>query len=217
MNRVTHHLSLCVQGLEIARGYDGFLRGKPEPIVIVSAYVIQGSAVRTMGRSLHRFTPTRSFPSIVLPDVANPITARAGLDDDRTWFAIVALALEEDTGRSVQTLYGEVESHHALRVLPAAQDNPNLWSMTELSADHQMWRYPQPVHLLIGDRDAANVCDSDKWIGAAAWLMEARRDPCLSDFRLHFQSRDRRNDWTAFVVARQYRLADPTVPLPRIT
>ena len=52
---------LNAKALEVADGEDGFLRGRPDPAVIVAVYAVHGTNTHCMGRSIFRFVPDRSM------------------------------------------------------------------------------------------------------------------------------------------------------------
>lgn len=195
---MSYRLQISASSLDIARGYDGLLRGKPEPILILAAYVTDGDAIRTLGKSLHRFFPKKPFPSSVEPEERMGLTAHVSVQDNAVRFVILALALEEDGGEDVQGLYGATERPEELSVWPVSSDNPTPLSLSELPPSKE-WRYPTRTNLLIAGEDAMTRRSSDKWVGCVAWVLPARHRNGVSLYRLPFVSEDGRNDWTAIV------------------
>jgi hypothetical protein len=207
----THRLLIDVEELEIARGHDGLLRGAPEPVLILAAYLVDETQVRTLGRALHRFAPRRPFPSRVAPDqvrsIAVEITHHVPIH-----IVVLALALEEDSSRGVQAAFGAVEHHGALTLWQSSSHDPTPMTLGELTGSDDAWRYPAPVHVLAANRDMAALCDGDKWVAGVAWVMHPSLNPSGGAFRLPFQSADRRNDWTALVTATSHVLwPDPVL------
>ena len=63
----SYALFVQVTALEMARGYDGVFRGKPEPNLIVAAYVVAGRSVVLAHRMLAQFSRPSRFPTTVTP------------------------------------------------------------------------------------------------------------------------------------------------------
>jgi hypothetical protein len=55
---------LEVAALEIARGHDGLLKGRPEPVLLVGVYMRDANAIHLLGRSLHRFRVPGPMPCV---------------------------------------------------------------------------------------------------------------------------------------------------------
>ncbi len=201
----TCRLNIEVHELEIARGHDGLLRGTPEPVLILAAYLVDATAVCTLGRALHRFAPRKPFPSRVAPDqelsISSEITHHVPIH-----VVVLALALEQDSSRGVQAAFGAVEHHGALTLWQSSSSDPTPLTIGEMTGEGHAWRYPAPVHVLSANSDMTALCDGDKWIAAVAWVTAPSSSPSGSTFRLPFQSTDRLNDWTALVTVTSYAL-----------
>lgn len=187
-----------VAELEIARGHDGLFRGPPDPVLVVGVYAVGDGHAALVGRSLHRFRPTGSFPSKVPPRDDERALPTADLRTDAPMrFVALAVALEEDGGKDVQRIYGAVEHVGKLA----------LWAAEHLEVDPvgvgglegAAWSAPVAVDLQIDGALASATCTSDKWIGAVAWALAPRKPAWATRYRLPFQSADRRNDWTALL------------------
>jgi hypothetical protein len=185
--------------LEIARGHDGFLRGKPEPVVIVAAYLVDGTTTYVVGRMLHRFKVTQPFPSEARSEAtALPMSTVTVPDETTPRWVVLAIALEEDGGKDVQRLYGAVERYRALTVwTPDTRDVDPL--PLHALPETEDWNVPREVELSVEGATESALCQSDKWIGAVCWRIRARGGSKKSRFRLPFLAADGRNDWTAIV------------------
>ena len=184
--------------LEIARGHDGFLRGDPEPVLIVAAYLLQGPFVQVVGRSLHRFQAHSPFPSNATAKERGLPSCTIELETELPRWVVLAIALEDDGGEDVQRVFGAVEHHAMMSVW--ATDQPEVDPLA-LSAipEEPGWFPPRPVNVLLEGRPAAATCRSDKWIGAVCWTMRGRERPERGRYRLPFLAENRKNDWTALV------------------
>lgn len=174
-------------------------------MLILSAYLVDGVAVRTLGRALHRFAPHEPFPSRALPDQALSISVEI-THHVPIQVVVLALALEQDSSRGVQAAFGAVEHHGALTLWQSSSPDPTPVTIGEMTDDGEAWRYPAPVQVLASNCDMAALCDGDKWIAGVAWVTRPSSSPARSTFRLPFQSADRLNDWTALVTVTSYAL-----------
>lgn len=196
----TYRFQGRVDKLEIARGYDGLLRGPPDPVLAIGVYVHDTSTFRLFGRSLHRFQPRGRMPLSVAADVDT--VAHSAIETSRAFrYVALAIALEEDGGRDVQRLYGMLEHHRLLTVCDTSHREVEPYAIVGLPRD-RAWSTPTPVELIVDGVRASASCESDKLIGAACWTMEPRAvvptaPARASVYRLPFLSSDRRNDWTA--------------------
>jgi hypothetical protein len=185
--------------LEIARGHDGFLRGDPEPVLILAVYLVDGVATRLIGRSLHRFRAHSPFPSQATVDrPALPSCSVRPREHGSLRWVVLAIALEEDGCRDVQRMFGAVEHHRTLSVWVPDSAEPDPVSVATLAETNAL-SAPREVDLLVDGHSAAATCTSDKWIGSVCWWLEGRGSGLRSRFRLPFLSADGRNDWTAIV------------------
>ncbi|WP_437730584.1 hypothetical protein [Sorangium sp. So ce1335] len=199
-------LRLDLTGLEIASGHDGLLRGAPEPVLLFAAYLLVPpdpdapaglTPPRPLGRTLVRFNaPQGRFPTVLT--LRAPITFKArarAREHDR--ILLLALAVEEDTGREVERLYAHLADAKHLRLwdLEAAVPSPS--TAAELGAAPYLREPAAPVRVgVLDDRgDLRDTCREDDYVGACAVIVStARHEDAL---RFHFVSADGRNDWTA--------------------
>lgn len=185
-----------MQQLELARGYDGFLRGMPEPTLLLGVYRVEGSHARVLGRYLYRFERPGGFPAKVAPREASReslvLVPSAG-----TRVVVLALAVEEDSGRGLQTLYAALEHGDAVVAWTEHETAPVPMPLCELSAGAMPPDLGQRVHLMIGERDPSIHLQGDDWIDANLLWTSIAPKRCVH--RLHFVSTDERNDWTAEV------------------
>jgi hypothetical protein len=187
-----------VQALEIACGHDGLLRGMPEPVLIMAAYLLDGVTVRTLGRSLHRFAPRKPFPSRVPPD--NELSIEVEISHHLPLHVFVlALAIEQDSSRGVQAAFGAVEHHGALALWPSSSGIETPMSIADLIDQADDWRDPTAVDVIAAGRHITELCEGDKWIAGVGWMMRAAPRAANDLLRLPFQSADQLNDWTGLV------------------
>jgi hypothetical protein len=191
-------LTAALIELEIARGDDGLLRGKPEPVILVGAYLVRATRVLLLGRSLSRVTPELSFPSTVKVKPDHQLLFDKHFRSDATGrIVLVALALEEDSGNDVTRVYADLEHPARLRIWPAEASMPAPRTLEEIAHD-SMWdpcAVPR-VHLLVHDADARDTCKDDDFVGACVLNMPSIAGS--DDYRrLHFLSDSGKNDWTA--------------------
>lgn len=183
-----------MQRLELAKGYDGFLRGMPEPTILLGLYRVDGSHARVLGRYLHRFERPGGFPTKVGPEKESRESMVVVPSDD-TRLVLLALAIEEDSGRGLQTLYAELEDGDAVVAWTEHEAAPVPTHLPELSAGLIPPDLGHRIHLMFDERDPSVRLDGDDWIDAN--LLWTSISPKRMVHRLHFVSADGRNDWTA--------------------
>lgn len=189
----TLQLRVDIPSLEVARGHDGFLRGRPEPVVVLGVYVAGTSSVQLIEREVFRFEVATPFPSVARKRAGRALECSVRYAGGEPASVFVAVALEQDGAGDVQRIYGQLEQCREISLYRSDSD-PEPASLTDLAAD-PTWRDPATVQLLVGGRVSRDECASDKFIGAVAWSLETGRLGGL--FRLHFLADDHRNDWTA--------------------
>jgi hypothetical protein len=199
-------LRLNVTALEIASGHDGLLRGAPEPVLLVAAFLLvppaQEAAAgltppRPLGRTLIRFSsPEGRFPAVLSLRAPVLFKARARARED-DHILLLALAVEEDTGKDVERLYAHLADARHLRLWDLDAPVPSPSTPAELIAAPYLQAHATPARVGVLDDggDLRDTCRDDDFVGAAAALVStARHEDAL---RFHLVSADGRNDWTA--------------------
>lgn len=187
-------VELRMEELELAKGYDGLLRGAPEPTVIVGVYAVADDHAQLMGRFLYRFERPEGFPCKVATREpsreACSVAVRPGAR-----LVVLALAIEEDSGRGLQALYAELERGDAIVVWAHDQAAPIPLHLSELDDGTATPLHGHRVHVLLGEWDPGATLVGDDWVDAAVLhtLPAVQRER----HRLWFQSADGRNEWTA--------------------
>ncbi len=183
-----------IEQLELAKGHDGILRGAPEPAIVVGLYRVDASGAVALGRYLYRFERPDSLPTKVgLRERSKESIVFAPGPETR--IAVIALAVEEDSGRGLQTLFAELENGEAVVAWLEQQNAAMPMHLPDLTAGGLPPDTPHRVQLMFGDHDPSKNLRGDDWIGAAlVWTTSER---ARHRHRLRFVSDDTRNDWTA--------------------
>ena len=187
-------LRVALETLEIARGHDGFLRGKPEPALLVAAYRVGGTAPSCLvGRLLVRAQLKSEIPcSVELGQSEVHYDARFGVAER---VVVLALAIEEDSGDGVQALYTAFETPEQLMLYDTLEAEPVPRSLDEWSRTDCAAPLARPVEVLLGAASLERLATSDDYISASAFSVTANAR-CDDVWRLPFVARDSRNDWT---------------------
>jgi hypothetical protein len=190
--RRTVHLTL--ESLELARGYDGFLRGNPEPDLLVAAYRTNGPALASLvGRLLVRAELKSELPcSLPLSQQEIRYDARFAVTER---IVVLVFAVEEDSGKGVQALYAAFEIPEQLSLYNESEAMPVPRGLDEWARDEYLAPMAPPVEVLVSAGSAEQLACTDDYIAASAFSVstQARSDEV---WRLPFVSRDARNDWT---------------------
>ncbi len=187
-------LLITIESLEVVRGHDGFLRGKPEPVMMVAAYRALPSSVSLVGRLLLKPRLVRDPPcKLVLEGVELRYDTRPR---ELERFVLLALAVEQDSGEGVTALYETLEVPQALALWSLGEEVPAPRALGEWAPSVNAAPDAQPIELLVNARHAREVSASDDYISACALSLPIgeRHDEL---WRLPFADEDGGNDWTA--------------------
>lgn len=188
------NLRLRMLPLELARGHDGFLRGMPEPVVILGIYCDDTSATRLVGRFIYRFRRPGRFPCKV-PTLEPSAEEQLVLHNLPARFTIVALAVEEDSGDGVQMLFAGLERGDQLVVWTDDTATATPLHLDELPLDWQGAAAGHRLHLMLDGNEPEQGLRGDDWVAANILVTDdALRK--RQRIRLRFVSADARNDWT---------------------
>jgi hypothetical protein len=192
--RNDRHVSVFLDSVELARGCDGFLRGRPEPVLLFAAWSVGPASARLLGRAMRQLRVRSAFPCTSVPD--EPWLLRVSSPASNHSVALLVLALERDAGTDVEWLYAALGDEDAVTVWTTEAPTPEPLSVAEAArggipgiADGRS------VRLLRGRVDVEDECEKDDWVGAG--LLVRPMGEGDYDGRLRFASRTGRNDWTA--------------------
>jgi hypothetical protein len=172
--------------LEIARGYDGLFRGEPDPVLVFALF----GAGRLLCREQIAFTKRGEAESTMVP--AKPHLARIGLPLAYASLGLLCVAIEEDSGESVQSMYAAFE--RPVRVWRPGDAMPQPQEPDDLEWLHA-GGLPQPVELVLDGAEWRAALHGDKLIAASLASFAPRR--ASHELRMPFCSPDGKNEWTA--------------------
>jgi hypothetical protein len=189
------HLRVLTSSLELAKGYDGLLRGLPEPTVIVGAWVVGPTRAQLVGRTLVRFACPKRFPGVV--NTVGPVGVRADVAYGRpAQLVLLAVAIEEDSGTGVREVFAALERQSELTLIHTEDAMPHGDTIAAFTRDAKdRYLRPRPVDVHVGGADLSTLSDGDDLVGAAVCVLDfdGRLNRTL---RFHLRSEDGRNDWT---------------------
>ena len=185
---------LALDCLEVTRGHDGFLRGKPEPTLLIAAYRACGAhPLALVGRLLVRARLDCDIPcSVALGEQELHYDASFG-EGER--IVVLVLAVEEDSGAGVRALYAALETPDRFLLYDAASSEPAPRDLAEWGKARCLAPTAQPVEVLLGETSLMNLASSDDYVSAAAFSVGTHTH-CDEVWRLPFIAPDARNDWT---------------------
>ena len=187
-------LRVTVETLEVARGHDGFLRGKPEPVLLIGAFRTNGAApVSLVGRLLVRAEVKSDMPcSVALGEQELHYDARFAVTER---ILMLAFAVEEDSGDGVQALYTAFETPEQILLYNALDSVPAPRNLSDWAREACTAPVAPAVEVLLASTRLEQLEGADEYISASAFSVstQARTDEL---WRLPFVSRDARNDWT---------------------
>lgn len=182
--------TLRLDSLEIARGHDGLLRGRPEPAVLLAMFGCAPGHAALLDRRVVRFRSPGAIPCTLRP--AETVVMAPMLAPTDTHALVIAIGVEVDGGGDVERLFGALEHAERWTAWEAdAVDAPRHLEEVATTCAQRTRR----VHLLLGGV-AIEDGRSDDVVGASVTSLEAgvrsRRDA-----RFAMLSPDARNDWTS--------------------
>lgn len=193
-------LHLRLRRVELARGYDGPLRGAPEPALVFGVYRVTEHEGTLVSRSVVRLQSRGSYPELLDAgdvDVGARIPRLEGMR-----VLVLAAAIEEDAGRGIERLYADLEAPAQLAAWSVDAQEPEPIPLLEWARSAP----PSPpatarVHLVDPGGDLRDRRLGDDWIGAALFHLD-ERTASRAERRMRFVSEDGRNDWTAVLDVR---------------
>lgn len=185
---------LTLEALEIARGHDGFLRGKPEPALLVATYRTAGARPAALvGRLLLRAQVKTDMPCTVELGLRElRYEARFAVAEQ---LLVLALSVEENGGEGVAALYAAFENPAQLLIYDTSDVVPSPLPLEHWAKRECRAPTARAVEVLLAGQSLAKLAASDQFIAASAFsvLADARSD---ESWRLPFVGRDERNAWT---------------------
>jgi hypothetical protein len=185
-------LTAKLEALEVARGDDGWLRGHPEPVILLGAGVVGRDGPILESRTIARFATPSVIPVTALP--ADHVRLTADHRGPRSTFFLIALALEHDGGDDIAQLYGAIEAPARWSFLPLRAEVPEPLEITEACA--RLGPAPSRVEPML---DGAHLALENDEIVGATFVAAATHESRRGTVRLHFVSANGKNDWTARV------------------
>lgn len=193
--RCITQLQVRLQNLELARGYDGLLRGEPEPAVLVALYVVEAQRAQHLGRLCTRFQQPTRLPCVITPRETQEIKARVQ-HLQPALFVGVAIAIEEDSGKDLRELYASLEQPEAISLWSETSQWPEPLLLNELTAPGPGLQMFDGAHILVDGEHLSDRCQHDDLVAAIVFgVTGGQRYDSVQ--RLHFLSKGGLNDWTA--------------------
>jgi hypothetical protein len=191
---------LTLQTLEVARGHDGFLRGKPEPALLVAAYRTNGALPASLvGRLSLRARLEGGMPcSVDLGQHELRYDARFAVTER---LLVLAFAVEENGGEGVAALYAALENPGQFLVYEASESIPNPCTLEEWAKGACSAPSARTIEVLLAGNSLEKIAASDQFIAAAAFSV-ATQQRADEAWRLPFVGRDARNHWTLLLQMR---------------
>jgi hypothetical protein len=193
---IRRRIQAQLHGVKLERGHDGFLRGKPEPVIMVAGYAVGGSRAVVLDCARQSLHVNRSFPCQIEP--RQPILLFSVRAAGAARLLVLGLAFESDGGEDVNRMFQALTMPEdwMVRDGSSAMAAPFRLRELEIFPPHDPPN-AQRVRLTYRDKDIATCCTEDDWVGASMIVLPT--EPSRRRWSMHFLSDDRRNDWTAQV------------------
>jgi hypothetical protein len=181
-----------LEALEVARGNDGWLRGNPEPVLLLAAGRIGPKGPHLESRHIARFPTPDVIPTTALP--VDQLRLTADHRGARSSFFLLALALEHDSGEDISRIYGALESLPRWSFVPHGPD-PEPLDLGEACV--RLGGVATRIEPMLDGRHL--TFEEDEMVGGA-FIGAPTHESKRATVRLHFLSPDEKNDWTARVI-----------------
>lgn len=186
-------LQVAVERIEIASVHDGFLRGAPEPCIVVGCYSLAETEALPLGRALYRFGLDGPAPCAIIPR-ERILDLPVLVERFPMRLYVLLLAFEENGGSDVRCSYQDLADPAAFFLWTSTQSEPDPLSIV----DHGRALRENSCHRVQILRDGQpldSAAQDDTWVGAASSVLEFKSPGQESVLRYYTRSADGRNDW----------------------
>ena len=151
-------IRLTLETLEIARGHDGLLRGKPEPALLIAVYRTNGALPASLvGRLLVRAPLVGDLPcTVALGQRELRYDARFASSER---IVVLVFAVEEDTGEGVAALYAAFETPAEFLLYAAKEAIPSPLGLDEWARNECAPPCARSVEVLFGGANFGKYCE----------------------------------------------------------
>jgi len=185
---------LKAEAMEVVAGHDGFARGLPEPVAVVAAYYCSEQGTALVSRALVPFAVEGRAPSWAQAIPRQQPAPSWFLAQPTGTVVVVAVAIEEDSGKDIQRIYASTDLADEMLIWPidgAGAVPCALERMAELTVAET----PIQVGLHTVDGAPVDTVRRDDYVGTAAVWLASPTDLRTRDFALPIRSRNGRNHW----------------------
>jgi hypothetical protein len=186
-------LEIVLERMELAAACDGFLRGAPEPCLVVACYQLAAEHTETLGRAIYRFQLEQAAPCQLSPR-DRLLDLPVLVESYPLRVCVLVCALEENGGTDIQAVYRELGNPEKFLLWRTRELEPEPRKLNDVGPGTALNR-AEAVHLLCeGEQLAASLTD-DTWVGAACAVVEFKAPGGERTLNFHTVSSDRSNDW----------------------
>ncbi len=185
-------LQVSFEPLLVVEGKDGFLRGLPDPTLVLCAFAIDSAGhVRTALKGVVRFAVAGRAPAHAPPSVSALASTSLAPTDI---VVLVAALFEENGGADIRALAAALEDHGGVSVVDIGGGVPVVHSLVEAAAvDVNAGMVARGI--LCGRRDPSRTT-SDQWVGGALLVLAGgKKQRAWRAHRVALRSADGRQDW----------------------
>lgn len=184
--------SAQLRSVTFHRGHDGFLRGKPEPVLLFAAF----ADARRIGSVARRVLHVRGrYPVVCGVDDPNLFSGTVSRGQSR--IVVFGLGLEYDSGKDIAELCQAMAEPEPWKVWAADSALAAPFSLPELNLlDPFTPPRATTMNVRLGRDNLADRCTEDDWVSGAAIVLDAQRPSC-EDWEVAFSSADKKNHWVA--------------------
>jgi len=182
------------EAMEIVAGHDGLARGLPEPVAVVAAYYCNAEGTALVSRALVPFAVEGKAPSWAQTIPRQQPAPSWFVAETSGTVVVVAVAIEEDSGKDIQRIYADSDLADELLIWPLDGGGAVPCALDRI-AELSVAEAPIQVGLHTAGGAPSDTVRSDDYVGTAAVWLATPTDLRTRDFALPIRSRDGRNHW----------------------
>ncbi|HKO49054.1 MAG TPA: antibiotic biosynthesis monooxygenase [Polyangiaceae bacterium] len=189
-------VQVAVERIEVASVHDGFLRGAPEPCILIGCYSLNGAEPAPLGRALYRFSldSLDSRAPCTLAPCERVLDLPVLIERFPVRLCVLLLAFEENGSSDIRSAYQDLADPASFFVWSSRHSEPDPLRVGAHAATLQP-NHCDRVHMLRDGEPLHAAAHDDTWIGAASGVIEFTGPGQETVLRYHTRSLDGRNDW----------------------
>ncbi|MFH1812135.1 MAG: hypothetical protein ABIJ09_25585 [Pseudomonadota bacterium] len=180
--------------LEVHKGHDGLLRGKPEPAVVLCVLGEAGDGMKVLAKETLRFRLGGELPGRAELETAR--TLRVERIRSEGQLVLLTAGIEEDSGEGIGQVCAAFEFPDRVQVLTQDQRLVQLGDRRELETNLNSGVAETLAAVFFEGREMTELCRGDDWVGCSVLRLVGLKGPLPAQ---RFNVTSEHNHWTLIV------------------